>query len=36
VNAKKLNGKEVKFVYETDRIPRPKDVSISGNWDEWK
>lgn len=23
-------------MYETEKIPRPKDVSIAGNWDDWK
>lgn len=29
-------AKEVTFIYETDKIPRPKEVLLSGTWDDWK
>lgn len=35
-SCQKLKAKEVTFTYETEKIPRPKDVCVSGSWDDWK
>ncbi len=34
--AQRLSVKVYSFCYETEKIPRPKDVLISGTWNDWK
>jgi hypothetical protein len=34
--ASRLQVKTHLFCYETDKIPRPKEVMITGNWNDWK
>lgn len=35
-NAQRLKAKEHLFTYETSKIPRPTEVCVAGNWDDWK
>ena len=35
-NASRLKMKAYSFVFETKRIPRPKEVLVWGSWNDWK
>jgi hypothetical protein len=35
-NASRLKLKSHTFKFESKKIPRPKEIFISGSWDEWK
>ena len=31
-----MDGKSHTFCYETKKFPRPKEVYVTGSWDNWK
>ena len=35
-SASRLKGKLHTFCYETKKIPRPKEIYVQGNWDNWQ
>jgi 1,4-alpha-glucan branching enzyme len=35
-NASRLNAKSHNFCFMSNKIPRPKEVFIAGDWDDWK
>ena len=36
LSAQRLEAKKYEFTFHTERLPRPKEIHIAGDWDNWK